>query len=100
MAITGLTDLIQKLLNFTRSGDFDVNFLTDRILAWAIEFGERRLLSAILVEINIMDASSSQPYLVKMCALLARKRPVVFASLIGMVEQIIGKKCFFFLSKI
>jgi hypothetical protein len=91
MAITGLTDLIQKLLNFTRRGDFDVNFLTDRILAWAAEFGERRLLSAILVEINMMDASSSQPGLVKMCALLARKRPVIFASLIGMVEQIIGK---------
>jgi hypothetical protein len=88
---TGLENLVQKLFNFTRAGNFDVNFMTDRILAWAAELGERRLLAAMLVEINMTDASHSQPELVKLFALLSRKRPVIFASLIGMVEQILGK---------
>jgi len=88
--ITGLQDLTVHLFSFVRRGDYDANLVTDRIVNWMTEFGERRFLSSLLSEVNIMELANSQPSLVHFFGLLSKKRPNVFAANIGMLETIIG----------
>lgn len=73
-----------------RSGEINVSLITDRVVCWMTEFGERRLISSLLYDVNMIDAKCSQPRFVSLFRILARKRTAVFAELIGMVEQILG----------
>ena len=90
--IVGVSAVIHQLFAYMRGGNYDANYITDAILTWRTESGERRLITAMLYELSVTDASHSQSDLPRFFGLLARKRPTLFASLIGMVEHIICNK--------